>query len=166
MTDAISSVSSTSSASSASASSSTAISDDTKKKLLALGLDPSKYTTESQAEEAITEAQAKQQPQQAQKSGSSSFATIKTEVQELASKMGLNVGTNDKTSDILSKISDEINELQSTAGSDPTKASQANAYQSQYTTISSELSQLEAARNMTGATALGNYNKAAQGLAA
>ena len=159
--NAVGSVNSSSSA--ASTSSSSAISEDTKKKLQALGLDPSKYTSEAQAQTAITQAQAQQQSQQdgAKKSGGSgSFATIKTEVQDLASKMGVSVGNNDKASDILSNISDKISELQSSAGTDPTKLSELNGYQSQYTSISSELSQLEASRNMTGATALADYNKA------
>jgi hypothetical protein len=162
MTVAISSVSSSSVASTNNNSSSTALSDDTKNKLQALGLDPSKYTTEAQAQAAITQAQAQQQSQQSgtQKSGSSSFSTIKTEVQDLASKMGISVGSNDKMKDILGKISDKMSELQSTAGTDPTKLSELNGYQSQYTSISSELSQLEASRNMTGATALADYNKA------
>ena len=162
MTDAISSIGSNSVANTSSKSSSTALSDDTKKKLQALGLDPSKYTTEAQAQAAITAAQAQQQSQQqgAQKPGGSSFSSIKTEVQDLASKMGINVGNNDKTSDILNNISDKISELKSSAGTDPTKLSELNGYQSQYTSISSELSQLEASHNMTGATVLSDYNKA------
>jgi len=165
MTDAISSVSSSSSSKTSSTSS--VLSNDTKAKLKALGLDPTKYTSESAAQEAITEAQEKQQQKTAApKSDGSSFTTIKTEVQDLAAKIGITVGTNDKTSDILTKISDQITELKSAAGTDSSKLSAASAYESQYTTISSELSQLESAKNMTGASALANYNKAALGLAA
>jgi hypothetical protein len=163
MTDAINAVNSSSQASSND--SSTAITDDTKKELQALGLDPSKYTTEAQAEQAITQAQSQQQ-QGAQKSGGSNIGTIKTEVQGLASKMGVSIGTNDKMSDILSKISDKLGDLQSSAGNDPTKLSQFNSYQSQYTSISSELSQMEASRSKitNGLDQMADSNKKALGL--
>lgn len=161
--DAVSSVS-TSSLSSTSSSSS-ALSDDTKKKLEALGLDPTKYTTEAQAQAAITAAQEKQ-AQQSQQGGSNSYESIKTEVNSLASTMGIEVGSNDKLEDILDKISTQITTLQASAGTDATKLADVNNYQAQYTTITSELSKIEAAKNMTGASALANYNKAALGLAA
>ena len=164
MTDAISAVSSNTPTSSNTAAT---LSDDTKKQLQALGLDPSKYTSEAAAQQAITQAQSQQQEQGAQKSGgSSSFASMKSEVQDLASKMGVEVGNNDKIDDILSNISSKIDSLQANAGTDPTKLSDVNGYQAQYSTISAELSQMQAARNMTGASALANYNKAALGLAA
>lgn len=165
MSDSINAISANSSASQANSASS-ALNSATKKKLEALGLDPKKYTTEAAAQEAITEAQAKQQPSPPPKPDGTSFETIKTKVQDLASKIGIAVGTNDKTADILTKISNQITELKSAAGTDASKLSAVNGYQSQYTTISSELSQLESAKNMTGASALANYNKAALGLAA
>lgn len=162
------SVNAISSASTGSASgfsaSATQLSQDTINKLKALGLDPTKYTSESKAKQAIEEAQAKQAPQKP--SSTDSFSTLKTEAQDLASQMGVVVGNNDKISDIMDKISTQIYELQSSAGTDETKLSQVNDYSAQYSTLSSELSRLEASQNMTGAMALANYNKAALGLAA
>lgn len=133
------------------------LSEDTIKKLEALGLDPTKYTSEEQAEEAIAAAQ---QPQQTPQTGSNSYDTIKTEVDDLASQMGIDIGNKDTLDDILDKISTQITTLQADAGTDQTKLQDANNYQNEYTTISNELSQLEAAQNMTGATALASYNKA------
>lgn len=153
---------STGSTTGASASSSV-LSDDTKKKLQALGLDPSKYTSEAQAQQAIQDAQTKQESTR-QSGNKGSFETIKTEVQELAGSMGISAGSNDKISDIMSSISDKISELQSSAGSDQTKLSQVNSYNSQYTSITNEIAQMEAAKSMTGATALANYNKIALGI--
>lgn len=161
----ISSVSSIGSSSSSSTSSSTQsqLSEDTIKKLKELGLDPTQYKTEAQAQAAISSAQqATQKPQ----NGANSYDTIKTEVTDLASQMGVEVGNNDKLDDILDKISTQINVLQASAGDDTEKLADVNNYQSEYAQISSELSQLEAARNMKGASALANYNKAALGLAA
>ncbi|MFA7658935.1 MAG: hypothetical protein WCY19_05840 [Candidatus Gastranaerophilaceae bacterium] len=164
--DAVSSVASSSVATSAARSSSSTLSDDTKKKLQALGLDPSKYTSETQAQLAIKDAQEKQEG--TKKSGGSNplESIIKTEVNSLASAMGIEIGSNDKLDDILNKISTQLTTLQASAGTDGTKLSNVNNYQNQFATITSELSQLEAARKMTGATALANYNKAALGLAA
>ena len=149
--------------SSVASSSSSALSEDTKKKLQAVGLDPAKYTSETQAQQAIKEAEEKKEGHK-KAQGANPFETIKTEVQELASAMGLTVGGNDKISDIMSNISDKISELKSTAGSDQTKLSEIDGYNSQFTTISTELAQMEAAKSMKGATALANYNKAALGL--
>lgn len=154
---------STGSASGSSASA-TQLSQDTINKLKALGLDPTKYTSELQAKQAIEEAQEKQAPQKP--NSKDSFSTLKTEAQDLASQMGVIVGNSDKISDIMDKISTQIDELQSSAGTDETKLSQVNDYNTQYTALSSELSQLQASQNMTGAMALANYNKAAFGLAA
>lgn len=160
------SVNSVNSLSSRSASSSSALSQETINKLKALGLDPTKYSSEAQAQQAITEKteQNNSSSSSSQKSGSSNFATIKTEVQDLASKMGIYVESNDKIDDILSKISDKISELEGTAGSDQAKEAEVNGYQNEYTIISAELSQLEASRSMAGASAMASYNKAALGL--
>ena len=168
MTDAISSVSSNSAASSSSNSSSAAkISDETKKKLEALGLDPSKYTSEAAAQAAITEAQQAQQAQQAQaqpKNSGTSMETIEDSVKNLASKMGVPVGNNDKVDDILGNLSDKISELKTSAGTDETKKTEATAYDNEYFTLNAEYTQATAAQNMTGATAVAVYNKAALGL--
>jgi len=161
----VSSISAISSGSTAiSGSSSTAITSDIKKKLQALGLDPSKYSTEAQAQAAITQAQAQQQPPQ--KPSGSKDDSIKTEVQDLASKMGITAASEDKISDILTKISDKISELRASAGTDPTKQAEADSYEYQYTTLSNDFSQKESSKSkLTGTLeGLANYNKASLAL--
>lgn len=160
--DSINSVSSASSSSSTSSSS--ALSQETINKLKALGLDPNDYTSETAAQKAIADLQAKQMQQTT--GGSSDFKTIKTDAEELAAAMGITTGNSDKISDLMDEISDKISELQESAGTDETKLSQVTEYNSQYTTISNELSKLEVSRSMTGANALANYNKASLGLVA
>lgn len=163
MTDAISSINS-SSVSSTSSSSSSAVKEETKKKLKALGLDPSKYTTETQAQAALTQAQEAQAAKQQKPTQGTSEDTIKDEISSLAANIGVSVGTNDKIDDIMDKVSAKIDELTSHAGTDSTKKSEADNYQKQYTTIANEYAQMQAAKNMTGATAMANYAKFALGL--
>lgn len=161
---AINSVGSASSTSIASGASSTKLSEDTKKKLKELGLDPSQYSSEAEAQAAIA-AKEHQKTAGAQKAGGGGdFKRIEEEAQALAAQMGISAGGNDKINDLMDKISNKISELESGAGSDKTKLAQVNDFSNKYTTISNELAQLQAAKNMTGATALGNYNKASLGL--
>lgn len=162
--DAVSSMGGASSASISSGASSSKISEDTKKKLRALGLDPSRYTSEAEAQAAIQEAMSKQIAQKP--NGADGFKQIEEEAKALAAQMGVSVGNNDKLDDIMSSISSKIDELKSSAGSDENKLAQVNDYSAKFSAISNELTQLQAAKNMTGATALGNYNKAALGLTA
>jgi len=141
------------------------ISEETKKKLIELGLDPSKYTTEAQAQAALIQTQATKSPAP-QKPDNSDMNTIETKIKDLASLIGVSVGNSDKITDILSNISNKIGELQSSAGTDATKLAEINNYQTQFTDISSELAKAQSSKNMTGASALANYNKAALGLTA
>lgn len=166
MTDAISSISSSSAASS-NVSTAAKLSEDTKKKLEALGLDPAKYTSEAAAQAAIASAQQAQQAQQPQgqpQGGNTSMETIETNVKALAAKMGVNVGNNDKIDDIFDNISAKISELKASAGTDETKKSEVSGYEAEYATLSGEYAQASATQNMTGASALASYNKAALGL--
>lgn len=139
------------------------LSEDTKKKLKELGLDPSLYSSEAEAQTAIA-AKKQQQISGAKKPGGGDFKQIEEEAQALAAQMGISVGSNDKINDIMGKISDKISELESSAGSDKTKLVQFNDFSNKYSAIANELAQLQASKNMTGATALGNYNKASLGL--
>lgn len=177
MTNAISSISSSAASSS---SSTTTLSSDTKKKLQVLGLDSSKYKTEAQAQEAITQAQSQTSGTQTVKGGCASctncgkcgkgsttnISSIQTSAKDLASKMGVSVGTKDELPDILSKISDKISELESSAGSDSTKLSDVDSYKKQFQTLAGKFEKISASQNMTGASALASYNKAALGLSA
>lgn len=139
------------------------ISEDTKKKLLALGLNPADYKNETDAQAAIA-AHQHQQQEGTKKAGGGDFKRIEEEAQALAAEMGVAVGQNAKINDIMDKISSKLSELESNSGSDSTKTAQINDFSNKFTTISNELAQLQASKNMTGATALGNYNKASLGL--
>lgn len=165
MTDSISAVSGTAPNNSASA-----LSEDTKKKLKALGLNPSNYTSESQAQAAIKAAEAKkaetQKPQGAAPSGGTDMQTVHDEAKSLASEMGVYVGTDDTMDDILAGISDKINELKASAGTDAGKLEEVEDFESRYNSISDDYTQVKSAKNMTGASALAAYNKAAFGIAA
>lgn len=165
MSDAISSISS-SSAASVGGNSGSKLSKKTKEKLIELGLDPTKYATEAQAQAAIAAALQAQQPQQAQgaQGDSNSMSTMEDSIKSLASKMGVSVGNNDKVDDILNGISSKITELMASAGTDESKKSEANAFQMEYDILSTEYSQAKAAQNMTGASAMASYNKASLGL--
>lgn len=152
-----------------SSSSSSKLSEETQEKLKKLGLDPSKYNTEAQAQAAIAQMQAQLQQNGANKSAEHNKEgkdSIKNEIQSLASKMGIAIGNSHNPKDILANISSKLEELKSAAGTDPTKLSQLNDYQTQYTLISNEIAKKEASHNMTGANALANYNKASIGFAA
>ena len=157
---------------SVSSSSSQKLTEETKSKLQALGLDPSKYTTEAQGQKALTEAQAAQNSQAAQAGAQHQHAphggesSIKAEVQALAAQIGIPVGSKDKISDILANVSEKISELKASAGNDPTKLAQVNSYQSQYTAISGEIAQKQSSESkLTGSLqGLANYNKIALGL--
>lgn len=147
-----------------SSSSTTKLSEDTKKKLKELGLDPAQYSSEAEAQAAIAAKLHQQQGIDKKHSGDNGFKRIEEEAQALAAQMGISVGSKDKIYDIMGKISDKISELESSAGSDKIKLAQVNDYSNRYRAIADELAQLQAAQNMTGATAMGNYNKASLGL--
>lgn len=149
------------------------LTEDTKNKLQALGLDPSKYITEAQGQKALIEAQAAQlfqatqavaQPQHASHIGF--VNSIRTEVEALAAQVGVPVGNRDKMIEVLGSIADKITDLKVSAGTDSTKLAQVNDYQSKYTTISNEIAQKESSESKLSGSlqGLANYNKIALGL--
>lgn len=147
------------------------ITDATKKKLEAYasqtGADISNIKTESQAQDVLKAAEAKKEQQQAQAAQANqggSEAQIKQDITNLAQKMGVEVGNDDKTSDIMDKVATKLTELKASAGTDETKTAEYQEYQGQYDSISAEYSKsqtLSSSMNM-----MANYNKAALGLAA
>ncbi|MBP7211837.1 hypothetical protein KBA27_03290 [bacterium] len=156
-----------------SSSSSSQISSSTKKKLeelAAQGVNVSNIKTEAQAEALINKVESAQQQQKAQganaQQGNNSEATIKTEITDLAQKMGVAVGNDDKVSDIMDKVSQKLTELQSSAGSDASKKSEYEQYASQYSDIEKEYNQSQSGQSMISGSMNGmaNYNKALLGL--
>lgn len=129
------------------------LSEETKKKLKALGVDVSKITSESEGQQALAEAQAKQAPKQAQPAQE----TIKTQVDSLASSIGVNVSNQDKISDILTKISNELSVLKAEAANDPKKLADLKGFQDKYTSVSNAYQQEQSLKKGMDATA--SYNR-------
>lgn len=149
---------SVSSISSASASSSSVkLSDVTKKKLEALGVDTTNIKTETQGQNKLKEAQAmsNQQNQQAQGNGvSTQQEMVKFEATMLAQKMGIEVSKNDSVSDILSHIQVKLAELKTSAGKDTSMQSEIGQYQSSYDNIKQSSQSLSLSMN-----SMASYNK-------
>lgn len=142
------------------ASSGSGLSEDTKKKLKALGLDPTKYKSEAEALAAIKEALAKLQQKQA------ASATPQDEIQEkifsLAASLNISVSKTEKPEDILAKISSKISEMESSE--EKTSKNELSVLKSEYSNLYNEYTKIKSANNMTGADAMANYNKIALGL--
>ena len=171
MSDSISAISSASAGGVKSSGSSTALTDATKKKLEAMGIDTSKIKTETDGQTKLKEAQASQGSASAQgkhqpPQGASQMKSIEEEATALAGKMNVDVKKGDKIDDILSNISQKITGLQASAGTDESKKSEVGNYQSEYNKISTEYQSLKTAQSMlsNSLNGLANYNKAAFGL--
>jgi hypothetical protein len=149
----------------AAASSTSAIKDDTKKKLAALGIDSSNIKTEAEAQQQIKQVQQEKaqhaQAAQANKGGSSQ-AEIKSEATSLAEQMGITVGNEDQVSTIMDNLATKLTELKAAAGTDETKISEYQNYQTQYDTLNQEYQQSQMiSASMDG---MANYNKVLLGL--
>ena len=146
MTDAISSVS-TSTASTATTQSAkkeeSTLSDATKKKLEALGIDPSSVTSESEAQQKIKEAQAAQAAQNAQPAADTSMKTVEDNAKSLASKLDISLEQDAKIDDIMDAISAKITEKKEEAGNDPVKKLVADNYQAEYDSLQIQKYQAE-----------------------
>lgn len=168
MTGSISAIGNSSSGSISNNSGSTKLTEETKKKLQALGIDTSNIKTEAEGQAALKEAMAKQAAANHHHDPSKSMSekTIEDQAKSLASQMGVSVGNNDTLDVILSNISNKIDELQSSAGNDQTKLADLNNYKAKFATLSDEFSQLTVSRSMINNSLQGmaNYNRASLGL--
>lgn len=147
-----SSTASTASASSTSSSSSQKLTDETKQKLQALGVDTTSITTEMQGQIALLQAQQQQQILQAHCEGKSGngkaeMDSIKSQAVSLAEKLGINVLKDEKLSDIMAVIGPALDAKVLQAGNDKTKLAEVQALQSEYNSLSSSLSKMEAQRS-------------------
>ena len=171
MTGAISAISGSSSVSTSSSSSQ--LTDATKKKLEALGIDTAKIKTETEGLAKLKEAQASQASQAAQASaapppppGGISPEDVKTEAKALAASIGVSVGQSDKINDILNKISTKISEMKASAGTDESKKSEVEGFYAQYQAVYTDYQEIESKKSMLSNSldALANYNKIRLGL--
>lgn len=168
MTSSVSSVSSAislNSASNNSSSSASTLSDATKAKLKALGLNPSDYKTEAEAQSAITQAQTQEAARKEHDAqNNATEQSIKMEAESLAAELNVNISNTDTMDDIINKLTDAVSSVN--GSSDPTKANQANAYQQQLQSISQEYENFTKSQSMlsNSLSAMAAYNKVAHGL--
>ena len=147
------------------------LSESTKRKLQALGIDPSSVTSEAQAQSLINAAQTRQQVQKANnesnsKNTCSSEAELISRAKSLASKLGVSVSNNSPLTEILGSISSKINSLSnqsSTEGYNIQKLQQFQAelysIQNEYSTVKQSQNSMYTAMNLTA-----NMNKFSLGL--
>jgi len=128
-------------------SSGTTITEETRKKLLALGIDPSTVKTEAEAKQKIEEAIiSKKQNNANSKSGgkgSKSESKIISEAKILASLAGACLSMTDNTDEILDKTSDAIDKMDDT---DPRKRllkERLLSLESEYASVKSSSGMLE-----------------------
>jgi hypothetical protein len=118
------------------------LSETTKKRLEALGIDPSTVQTEAQAQILITQAEAaKNQQNSSQQGGNSSEQQLMSEAKELATSVGVSVSSSDSLDDIIDKISDQIQVMLNS--DDQSKVSMAQGYQTQLESISDRVSNVQ-----------------------
>ncbi|MFI3300176.1 MAG: hypothetical protein R3Y28_02025 [Candidatus Gastranaerophilales bacterium] len=168
MSTSISAISSAASTS-YSASTTSSLSETTKERLEALGIDSTGVTSEAEAQTLIQEASAGEMGQ----SGSqppppppASETELLSEATELANSVGVTVEDSDTVETLCSKISAEISSLMAVSAEDPTMMSEIQEYQTalasltaDYTTSSSSQSSMFA-----GMESIATSNKYALGL--
>ena len=152
MSTQIGSIGKSSASSAASSSSTTApkLTDDTKQKLEALGVDTTTITSEAQGQIALLQAQ-QQQSQQGESgekhhsgSGKAEMEALKSQATELASKVGVTVSSDEKLPDIMAAIGPALEAKVSAAGNDQTKLAEVQELQTEYSSISSSISNMQA----------------------
>lgn len=169
MVSSINSINSSMMTSSVSSSTSNRLTEDTKKKLEALGVDTFKIKTESEGLSVLSqikEAQAAQAVQQAQKPDSMpQMDNLREQIASLASKVGVSLSPDGSPSDAMIAISNAITVMRIQAANNVDKISKVDSCQAQYDAISSSLAVLESQKSSTqnqitgGMSAIANYNK-------
>lgn len=144
------------------------LSESTKRKLQALGIDPTSVTSEIQAQTLINAAQQKQQVQKAtnesnSKNTCSSELELISRAKALATKMGVSVSSNESLTDILSNLSSKISSLSGQKDADTKELQQ---YQAELSSIQNEYSSVKQNQNSmyTAMNLTANMNKFALGL--
>lgn len=144
------------------------LSEATKQKLQALGIDPTSVTSEAQAQTLITAAQSRRQVQKTNnennsKNTCSSESELISRAKSLAAQMGVSVSSTESLSDILSKLTSRISAMsgQKNANVKDLQKFQAeiSSIQSEYSTVQSNEDSMYTALNYTA-----NMNKFTLGL--
>lgn len=157
------------------------ISEETRKKLEALGIDTSNIKTEAEAKAKIEEAQMMAQASQlqpqiqgnnkseqysTQQKDNNSLESIKEDAKALAAQMGISLSQNGSIADYLNKILHKINESNSISGIEKNNNNYTKDYLNQYNNIYKKYQEIQSAQSMiTGSLdQLAMYNKIALGL--
>ena len=133
------------------------LTDDTKTKLETQGIDTKNIKTEAQGQTALAQSgqtqQAQQQPQSGEKSqatnGKVEIEALKAQATDLAGKIGIQVPSNAKLSEIVAAIGPVLDSKISAAGTDKNKIVEVQELQAEYDTISSSLSNIQAERQQS-----------------
>ena len=127
------------------------LSEETKRKLQALGIDTTNVTSEAQAQMLITAAQSRQQVQktdtQNKETTCSSELELITKAKNLASKMGVSISQNSTMSEILTSLSNKISTLTFQTENDKTKSNEVQQFRTELTAIENEYSTLTQSQN-------------------
>lgn len=122
------------------------MSEETKAKLTALGIDPSTVSSESEAQSIIAQAEtisqmSEQSNEQASSSGSEQDLISKA--QELADKAGVSVSQTDSLDEMCAKISAKIENLTEQCGTDAAKLSTIQGYSQELANINARYAQVQ-----------------------
>ena len=127
------------------------LSEETKRKLQALGIDVTNVTSEAQAQMLITAAQSRQQVQKTDNSNKdttcSSELELITKAKTLANKMGVSVSQNSTMSEILTSLSNKISTLTAQAENNQTKTNEIQQFRTELTSLQNEYSTLIQSQN-------------------
>lgn len=127
------------------------LSEETKRKLQALGIDVTNVTSEAQAQMLITAAQSRQQVQKTDNSNKdttcSSELELITKAKTLAKKMGVSVSQNSTMSEILTSLSNKISTLTTQAENNQTKTNEIQQFRTELTSLQNEYSTLTKSQN-------------------
>lgn len=153
------------------------LTEETKAKLQALGIDTSSIKTETQglmalaaAKKAKAAAKAKGAHGVKPAGGNAQEESLKTQAKELAAKLNVSVSSDDDTTDILTKIASVLANMRVQAASDPQKLQEVEKYQAEYDALSSSVANLQKQKQqkqaqLTGSLdAMAMYNKIGLGI--
>jgi hypothetical protein len=144
------------------------LSEETKRKLKALGIDPTTVTSEAQAKKLIEKAEAnssvKETTKTEDKSVSTSESEVLTKAKNLAQKMGVKLSKNMSIDEILKSISEKISEMLNSE--DDGAQELAKGFQQEFSEISNEYTPVKQNQNSMYAmlTQSANINKYMLGL--
>lgn len=156
--------------------SSQALTEETKKKLEALGIDTKYIRTEQEGKQKLQEIEQSQkaqqaaqqqniQPQQPTQQQDGSIATLITNIKDLAQQVGVSVGMTSNIEDVLANIKTKISDMQATktvnSVEEDSKA-KAASYQLRYETLYNEYESKKNSQNKltSSLNAMALYNMA------